>query len=194
MVFTILFLVTTIASVMPVVAVKSGGGKEENRLIVKNHLTAVGPDFYDGGARVEIAANIWYDQQPASGLDKASFKKIAVDGDGEEKMLYHGELKDGEAGFAEVWVVDPLDPFSEVWLSIWFISGIGVVKTPSGKVSEVFIGILFCFGGTLGIGVPWAFAGFYESEWTDLIGPVGSSELGSLCLYPEVESIGLDKI
>ena len=192
MVFTILFLVSTLASVMSVTAVKTGGGKEDNILIVKAHLTAEGPDYFDEGARVEIAANIYYEPFISSGLDKASFKKIAVDGDGEDiKMLCHAELKDGTAG----WLPEYLDPISgNTWLSIWFISGYGVVKTLSGKESDVFIGILFCFGGTEGIYVPWAWAGFYDGEWANIIGPVGSSDqLGTITFYPEIEEIGLDR-
>jgi len=191
MAFTILFLVSSIVSVMSVTAVKTGGGKEENITIVKNHMTAVGPDLWDENARVEISANIYYEPFISSGLDKASFKKISVDPITlEETMLYHGTLKEGDAFWLEWWV----NPAGELWNSVWIISGIGDVKTQDGTYTDVFISILFCVGWIEPQGGYWAWAGFYEQEYEGFIGPHGSfGQEGTLTGLTQYEEIGLEQ-
>jgi hypothetical protein len=192
--FSILFLVSTIVGVVPATAVKSGGG-EDNRLIIKGHLTAEGNDFYDEGARVEIAANIYWVWWEYIGLEKASVKKIQTNG--EETMLFHGEIKDGQAGWYE-WYLSAEGVW---WNEVWFISGYGVIKTPSGKESDVFIGIIFCMGGNFGDGIPWAWVGYYNMDWTlpgnEILGPEGTfGRLGTIVAYPDtpqMEMIGLEQ-
>ncbi|MHA1932195.1 MAG: hypothetical protein ACW96X_06620 [Promethearchaeota archaeon] len=187
---TMLFLVSTIISATSVKAVKTGGGKEDNITIVKAHITAVGPDFWDENARVEIVANIYYEPFISSGLDSASFKKISVDPITlEETMLYHGRLKEGVANWLEWWA----NPAGEWWNSVWLISGIGDVKTQEGTYSDVFISIVVCTQGGP-TGYPWAWAGFYEYEYEGFIGPHGSfGQEGTVTGLTQYEAIGLEQ-
>lgn len=171
MAITILLLVSTVMGVLPVKAVKSGER-------IKIHMRGEGADIWDSPATVLIKANVEHDYV-SSWLDKGDFKKTIVDPiTGEEVMLIHGRIKEGEAFFLEWW---------QGWNSVWIITGTGVVKTQTNTYSTALITLIFCVGSN------WAWAGFEDPESGDS-GPFSPfGEWGTLTILTKNEENGIDQ-
>ncbi|MHA2038957.1 MAG: hypothetical protein ACW98X_21190 [Promethearchaeota archaeon] len=174
---TLLFLVSTIANVTSVIAVKNGE-------VVKIHFSAEGPGYWDPTATVLITANIEH-TYTSSWNDKANFKKIGWDPiKNEEFMECHGRLQGGNAWFFEWWQ----DPNTDLWWQyVWVIQGIGVVKTPTAIYREAVITILFVQGGN------WAWAAYEDLETGDSGPNNPMGRLGCLTFPITWEEIGADQ-